>query len=54
MVWKQQHSQKRQEMKLEVTELKFLRSSLGVTRMDGIRQKCIRGTAQVEPDMVWA
>ena len=36
---------KRQEM--EVAELKMLRFSLGVTRMDKIRNEYIRGTAQV-------
>ena len=36
---------KRQEM--EVAELKMLRFSLGVTRMDKIRNDYIRGTAQV-------
>ena len=38
---------KRQEAELEVTELKMLRFSLGVTRMDKIRNEYIRGTAQV-------
>ncbi|KAI5613981.1 hypothetical protein C0J50_3702, partial [Silurus asotus] len=38
---------KRQEVELEVAELKMLRDSfsLGVTRMDRIRNKFIRGTA---------
>lgn len=38
---------KRQEKELEVAELKMLRFSLGVTRMDRIRNEHIRGTAQV-------
>ena len=38
---------KRQEAEMEVAELKMLRFSLGVTRMDKIRNECIRGTAQV-------
>ena len=37
---------KRQEAELEVAELKMLRFSLGVTRMDRIRNENIRGTAQ--------
>ena len=36
-----------QEAEMEVTELKMLRFSLGVTRMDKIRNEYIRGTAQV-------
>ena len=32
---------------MEVAELKMLRFSFGVTRMDNIRNECIRGTAQV-------
>ena len=32
---------------MEVAELKMLRYSLGVTRMDSIRNEYIRGTAQV-------
>ncbi|KAK2919151.1 hypothetical protein Q8A73_003522 [Channa argus] len=36
---------KRQEAELEVAELKMLRFSLGVTRMDRIRNEYIRGTA---------
>ena len=32
---------------MEVAELKMLRFSLGVTRMDKIRNEYIRGTAQV-------
>ena len=39
---------KRQEAEMEVAELKMLRFSLGVTRMDKIRNEYIRGTAQVE------
>ena len=35
---------KRQEAELEVAELKMLRFSLGVTRMDRIRNEVIRGT----------
>ena len=38
---------KRQEAEIEVAELKMLRFSLGVTRMDKIRNEYIRGTAQV-------
>ena len=38
---------KRQEAELEVTELKMLRFSLGVTRLDRIRNEHIRGTAHV-------
>ncbi|XP_051814292.1 serine/threonine-protein kinase NLK isoform X2 [Acanthochromis polyacanthus] len=38
---------KRQEAELEVAELKMLRFSLGVTRMDKIRIEYIRGTAHV-------
>ncbi|KAK3548514.1 hypothetical protein QTP70_013360 [Hemibagrus guttatus] len=38
---------KRQESELEVAELKMLRFSLGVTRLDRIRNKYIRGTAHV-------
>ena len=38
---------KRQEAEMEVAELKMLRFSLGVTRMDKIRNEYIGGTAQV-------
>ena len=38
---------KRQEAEMEVAELKMLRFSLGLTRMDKIRNEYIRGTAQV-------
>uniref|UniRef100_A0A087XJI6 Uncharacterized protein n=1 Tax=Poecilia formosa TaxID=48698 RepID=A0A087XJI6_POEFO len=38
---------KRQEAELEVAEMKMLRFSLGVTRMDKIRNEYIRGTAHV-------
>ncbi|MCJ8736404.1 hypothetical protein PDJAM_G00257550 [Pangasius djambal] len=38
---------KRQESELEVAELKMLRFSLGVTRLDRIRNENIRGTAHV-------
>ena len=38
---------KRQEAEMEVAELNMLRFSLGVTRMDKIRNEYIRGTAQV-------
>ena len=38
---------KRQEAEMEVAELKMLRFSLGVTRMDKIRNEYIRTTAQV-------
>ena len=38
---------KRQEAEMEVAWLKMLRFSLGVTRMDTIRNEYIRGTEQV-------
>ena len=38
---------KRQEAEMEVAELKMLQFSLGVTRMDNIRNEYIRGTAQL-------
>ncbi|KAF7696815.1 hypothetical protein HF521_005233 [Silurus meridionalis] len=38
---------KRQEVELKVAELKMLRFSLGVTRMDRIRNEFIRGTSHV-------
>ena len=38
---------KKQEVELAVAELKMLRFSLGVTRMDKIKNEFIRGTAQV-------
>ena len=38
---------KRREAETEVAELKMLRFSLEVTRMDKIRNEYIRGTAQV-------
>ncbi|KAK3538370.1 hypothetical protein QTP86_000563 [Hemibagrus guttatus] len=38
---------KRQESELEVAELKMLRFSFGVTRLDKIRNEYIRGTAHV-------
>ncbi|KAK3575243.1 hypothetical protein QTP86_023434, partial [Hemibagrus guttatus] len=38
---------KRQEAELEVAELKMLRFSLGVTRLDRIRNEYIRGTAHI-------
>ncbi|KAK3524034.1 hypothetical protein QTP70_017548 [Hemibagrus guttatus] len=38
---------KRQESELEVAEMKMLRFSLGVTRLDRIRNEYIRGTAHV-------
>ena len=38
---------KKQEAEMEVAELKMIRFSLGVTRMDTIRNEYIRGTAQV-------
>ena len=38
---------KRQEKELEVAELKMLRFSLGVSRLDRIRNDYIRGTAKV-------
>ncbi|KAL7841080.1 hypothetical protein SRHO_G00247710 [Serrasalmus rhombeus] len=39
---------KRQEAELEVAEMKMLRFSLGVTRLDKIRNEQIRGTVKVE------
>ena len=53
---------KSQEAEMEVGELKMLRFSLGVTRMDKIRDEYIRETAQVgkfgensrgKTEMVW-
>ena len=38
---------KKQEAELAVAKLKMLRFSLGVTRMDKIKNEFIRGTAQV-------
>ena len=38
---------KRQEAEMEVAELKVLRFSLGVTRINKIRNEYIRGTAHV-------
>ena len=38
----------RQEAELEVAEMKMLRFSLGVTRMDKIKNEYIRGSAHVE------
>ena len=38
---------KRQEAELEMAELKILRLFLRLMKMDKIRNKCIRGTAQV-------
>ena len=38
---------KRQEAEIEVAELKMLRFSLGVSRMDKVSNEYIRGTAQV-------
>ncbi|MCJ8737107.1 hypothetical protein PDJAM_G00020110 [Pangasius djambal] len=38
---------KRQESELEVAELKMLRFSLGVIRLDRIKNKYIRGTAHI-------
>ena len=38
---------KRHEAKMEVAELKMLRFTLGVTRMDKMRNEYIRGTAPV-------
>ncbi|MCJ8732893.1 hypothetical protein PDJAM_G00217090 [Pangasius djambal] len=45
---------KRQESELEVAELKMLRFSLGVTRLDRIRNEYIRGTAHVYETVVRA
>ena len=50
---------KRQEAEMEVAELKMLRFSLGVTRMDKISNEYIRGTARFgentrgKTEMVW-
>ena len=46
---------KKQEAELAVAELKMLRFSLGVTRMDKIKNEFIRGTAHVRQigDKVW-
>ena len=41
------HWRKTQETELEVAENEMLRFSLGVTRMDRIRNEYIRGTAHV-------
>ena len=38
----------RQQAEFEVTEIKVLRFSLGVMRMDRIRNEDIRGTAHVQ------
>ena len=38
---------RKQEMELEVAELRMLPFSLGVTRLDRIRNEYIRGTAHV-------
>ena len=38
---------KKQEVELAMAELKMLRFSLGVTRMDKIKNEFIRGTAKV-------
>ena len=40
---------KKQEAELALAELKMLRFSLGVRRMDKIQTEFIRGTAQVRP-----
>ncbi|KAI5092844.1 hypothetical protein C0J45_17235 [Silurus meridionalis] len=45
--WKGMALSKRQEVELEVAELKMLRFLLGVTRMDKIRNEFIRVTAHV-------
>ena len=42
---------KEQEAELEVAELKMLRFSIGITRMDTIRNECIQGTAHVDSMM---
>ena len=39
---------RRQEAELEVAELKMLRFSLGITRMNRVRNEVIRGTTQTE------
>ena len=43
---------KKQEAELAVAELKMLRFSLGVARMDKIKNEFILGTAQVR-QIVW-
>ena len=43
---------KRQEAEMEVAELKMLQFSLGVARMDKIRNAYIRGTAQMGRDVL--
>ena len=47
MVWRQCHWTKKQEAELAVAELKMLKFSSGVTRMDKIKNEFIRGTAKV-------
>ena len=43
MVWKTAALTKKQEAELEVAELKLLRFSLGVTRMDKIKNEYMAG-----------
>lgn len=47
---------KRPEMEAEMAESKMLRLLMGVTRIDSIGNKYIRGTAHVEDriEVVWA
>ena len=40
---------RKQAMELEIVELRMLRFSLGVTRLDRIRKEYIRGTAVTNP-----
>ena len=45
---------KRQEAEMEVAELKMLRFSLGVTRMDKIRNEVWRENTRGKTEMVWS
>jgi hypothetical protein len=39
---------KREEQRLEVAQMKFLRDLLGITKLDKERNQCIRGKAGTE------